>query len=91
MRGKGDCEKRMNAVIPVAERMLSECREFYPYGGYMKPDGEIFHVGAKDQDGDHPKSKELIYLLRRLFVDLAATGSCKATAIVFGVHIAPPG
>ena len=91
MSGKSDCEKLMNAMIPIAERMLSEYGEFYPYGGYMKPDGEIVHVGAKDEDDDHPKSKDLIYLLRRSFVDLAATGSCKATAIVFDVRIAPPG
>jgi hypothetical protein len=91
MSGKTDCEKLMNAVMPLAERMLSEFGEFYPYGGYMKPSGEIVHIGAEDEEQDHPKSKDLLYILRHSFSEMAATGACKATAIVFDVRIVPPG
>ncbi len=59
MNGKRNCEKLMNALLPVAERMLSQYGEFYPYDGYMKPNGEIVQVGAKDEDTDYPKSKDL--------------------------------
>ena len=58
--------------------MLSEFGEFYPYGGYMKPSGEISNVGAKDEEDDHPKSKDLLYVLRDSFSQMASTGSCKA-------------
>lgn len=91
MSGKSDCEKLMHAVLPLAERMLSQFGEFYPYGGFMKPNGEITHVGAEDEDTEHPKSKDLIYVLRDSFSQMAATGACKATALAFDVRIIPPG
>ena len=91
MSAKGDCEKLMNAMLPLAERMLSEYGEFYPYGGYMKSSGEIVDVGAKDEEDDHPKSRDLLYLLRQTFSEMAVTGACKATAIVFDVRVVPPG
>jgi len=91
MNGKSDCEKLMNAVLPLAERMLSQFGEFYPYGGYMKPDGEITNVGAEDEDTEHPKSRDLLYVLRDSSSEMAAIGGCKATAIVFDVRVVPPG
>ncbi len=57
----------------------------------MKPSGEIVHVGAKDEEDDHPKSKDLRYVLRHSFSELAATGACKATAIAFDIRVVPPG
>src|SRR5437899_25574 len=44
MNSKKDCEKLMNSVLPLAERMLRDYGEFHPYGGYMKPNGEVVHV-----------------------------------------------
>ena len=46
MNSKQDSETLTNAILPLAERMLTEHGEFYPFGGYMKPDGAIVHVGA---------------------------------------------
>ena len=91
MNGKIDCEKLMNALLPVAERMLREFGEFYPYGGCMKPNGEIIQVGAEDEDTDHPRSKDLIFVLRDSLSLMASTGQCKATAVVFDVRIDLPG
>jgi len=91
MNGKKDCEKLMNAVLPLAEKMLREHGEFYPYGGYMKPDGGIVHVGAEDEDTDYPKSKDLLYVLRDSLSEMADAGKCKATALVFDVRITVPG
>jgi len=53
----------MNAILPLAEKMLREHGEFYPYGGYMQTSGEIVDVGAGEPDTDYPKSKDLIYVL----------------------------
>jgi hypothetical protein len=77
--------------MPLAKRMLGEFGEFYPYGGYMKPSGEIVDVGVGDEDDDHPKSNDLLYVLRNSFSEMAATGACKATAMVFDVRVVTPG
>jgi len=90
MSAKDESERLMNEVLPLAERMLREYGEFYPYGGYMKPLGEIVHVGAKDNDTEHPSSKDLIYVLRDSFSAMARAGECKATAIVFDVRVEVP-
>jgi hypothetical protein len=90
MNGKKDCERLMNALLPLAERMLKEHGEFYPYGGYIKPDGEVAHVGAEDEDTDHPKSGNLLNVLRNSLSEMAKGGECKATAIVFDVRVDLP-
>jgi hypothetical protein len=91
MTGKEDCEKVMNSVLPFAQQMLKRYGEFYPFGGFMKPNGEIVHVGAKDGKSEHPKSDNLIALLRQSLTQMAAKGLCKATAVLFDVRVTPPG
>src|SRR5882724_3173357 len=90
MNAKQESEKLMNVMLPLAEKMLRQYGEFYPYGGYMKPDGTIVDVGANDPDTEHPKSKDLIYVLRSSFREMANTNQCKAAAIVFGVAVNLP-
>ena len=90
MNAKKESEKLMNDVLPLAQRMLREHGEFYPYGGYLKRGGEIVHVGAKDEDTEYPKSKDLLYVLRDSFSAMAEAGECTATAIVFDVRIDLP-
>lgn len=80
----------MNAVLPVAERMLREYGEFYPYGGYLKSNGEIVHVGAMDTATDHPKTTDVLGILRNSLSKLAKSGECRATAIVIDVRIKLP-
>jgi hypothetical protein len=70
--------------------MLRQYGEFHPYGGYMKPDGEIVHVGAADPDTDRPKSKDMVYVLRNSFQEMASTNQCKAVAIMFDVAVNLP-
>ena len=70
--------------------MLREHGEFYPFGGYMKPDGAIVEVGASDPDTDRPKSKDLIYILRSSFQELAGRNECKAVALIFDVAVKLP-
>jgi len=80
----------MNAVLPLAEKMLRQHGEIYPYGGYMKPDGTIVDVGADDPDTDRPKSKDLLYVLRSSFREMASAYQCKAVAVVFDVAVNLP-
>ena len=90
MSAKQESEALMNALLPLAENMLRQYGEFYSYGGYMKPDGTIVEVGASDPDTDHPKSKDLIYVLRSSLQDLAEQNQCKAVAMVFDVTVTLP-
>jgi hypothetical protein len=55
---KRESEMLMNALLPLAEKMLKEYGEFYPYAGCMKLDGSIVDIGATDPDTDRPKSKD---------------------------------
>lgn len=90
MNPKQEAEVLVNELLPLAKRMLSEFGEFYPYGGYMKLDGEIVHVGARDPKTDHPKSKNLIRILKKSLSEIARNGQAKAIAIVFDVRISLP-
>jgi hypothetical protein len=90
MNAKEESETLMNAMLPFAEKMLKEYGEFYPYGGYMKPSGEIVDVGADVPDTEHPKSKDLIHVLRSSFQEMARAKQCKAVAIVFEVAVELP-
>jgi hypothetical protein len=90
MSAKQESEALMNALLPLAEKTLGQYGEFYPYGGYMKPDGTIVEVGASDPDIDHPRSKDLIYILRSSLQDLAGRNECKAVAMVFDVAVKLP-
>jgi hypothetical protein len=87
---KQESERLLNAVLPLAERMLKEYGEFYPYAGYLKPGGQVVDVGAEDPETDHPKSKDLIHVLRDSLRELARTGKCVAVAIVFDVTVNLP-
>jgi hypothetical protein len=90
MSPKQESETLMNEMLPVAKRMLREYGEFFPYGGYMKPNGEIVHVGAKDPATDRPKSKDLIDILQSSFREMVRCQQCKAVAIVYDVIVPLP-
>jgi hypothetical protein len=90
MNAKQESERLMNEILPLAEKMLREYGEFHPYGGYLKPNGEVVHVGAQDVDTDYPKARDLIYVLRSSFQELARADQCKAVAMVFYVTVTLP-
>jgi hypothetical protein len=90
MTPKQETERLMNAILPLAEKMLRQYGEFYPYGGYMKRDGAIVDLGADDPNSDRPKPKNLIYVLRTALEEQARTKQCKATAIALNISITLP-
>lgn len=87
---KHDCENLLNAVLPFARQMLSQHREFYPFGATMSPSGQITHV-AGPTGAEHPPSAEVIRLLESGFRDGALQGKFRATALVVDVRTVPPG
>src|SRR5438552_820540 len=50
---KADCQALLDSVLPFAEQMLVNHGTFYPYGGAMRPDGQIVTVGGYDGT-EHP-------------------------------------
>ncbi len=90
MTPKEECETLMNALVPLAEQLLSKYREFYPFGGTMSVDGKI-ELGASHTGDEHPNSQSLIELLEQGFRDGAKRHLYKATAIIVDVRTIPPG
>ncbi len=86
---KFDCETLMSAVLPFAERMLQRYGEFFPFGGAMRPDGELVHVAGYDGT-EQPPSAEIIHLIKEGFVQAAQKDECKATALVYDAKITLP-
>ncbi|MDH3637599.1 MAG: hypothetical protein OES09_03960 [Gammaproteobacteria bacterium] len=87
---KAEAEDLINAVLPVAQQMLEKYGEFIPYGGAMKPNGEVVSVPGYDGN-EQPSSQEIINLLKDSFRAAGKNGEYKATAIVFDVHVIAPG
>ena len=86
---KADCEALMNAVLPFARQMLNRYGEFFPYGGAMRPDGQLVSVAGYDGQ-EHPPSQEVIRLLKDGFVAGAKNGQYKATALIYDVRVNLP-
>jgi hypothetical protein len=82
---KADCEAVMNSVLPFAEQMLTSHGEFLPFGGAMRPSGELVSVAGYDGD-EHPQSSDLIRLIKDGFVEAARQGQFKATALVYDIR-----
>ncbi|HBJ83081.1 MAG TPA: hypothetical protein DDZ88_04245 [Verrucomicrobiales bacterium] len=88
---KQDCEQLMREFMPLAKQMLVAHGEFYPYGGVMRSDGSIVHLGAKEPGTDHPASRTLIEILQSHFRERAASNDIMASCLIFDVRIARPG
>lgn len=90
MSAKADCEELMNAGLPFAEGMLNKHGEFFPFGGAMRPNGDI--VSVAEYDGkEQPPSLDIIRLIKEAFVKGAVEQDYKATALFYDVRIALPG
>lgn len=86
---KRDVEALMNEWVTFGKQMLSEHREFFPYGAAMKLDGEIVSIAA-DTGEESPPSQEVIDLLVSNFQQAAVSGEYKATALFYDVRITLP-
>src|SRR5437588_831558 len=85
---KEDCEKLMNSLLPFAEKMLREHGEFHPFGGAMKPDGDIVHHGAYTGQ-ELPKGQELVDLLDRKSTRLNSSHTVISYAVTRDLHSFP--
>jgi hypothetical protein len=46
---KEDAQELLDSVLPLAEQMLKEYGEFYPYGGSMASDGKLHMWAARSK------------------------------------------
>ena len=88
--GKADGELLLDSLLPFAEKMLREHREFLPFGGSMKHDGKIIHEGAYN-GSEQPPSQELIDLLRKAHQQAAQEKRLRACATIYDIRTIPPG
>jgi hypothetical protein len=79
----------MNSALPFAEQMLNTHGEFIPFGGAMRPDGQFVSIAGYD-GSEHPKSVEVIALMKEGIIAAARKGEYKATAIVYDVRVKLP-
>jgi hypothetical protein len=86
---KTESEALLNAALPIAERMLAEHGEFFPYAQAMDESGNFVAIGASD-GRKHPPSTDVIEILKHGLRAGATSGKYKATAIVYDARITLP-
>jgi hypothetical protein len=87
---KADGEKLIDSLLPFAEKMLQEHREFFPFGGRMSLDGTITHDGAYNGT-EQPPSQDLMDLLRQAHQRDATAQILRACATIYDIRTVPPG
>jgi len=87
---KKQLESLIDATLPFAQQMLNDHGEYFPFGATMSPDGKVTLVGG-DPDGEHPKSTDVIALLKQGYRREGAFGKIMACALVYDVRTTPPG
>jgi hypothetical protein len=87
---KQELERLLGAALPFAEQMLTNHGEFYPYGATMDAKGKITSVGRYTGD-EHPKSTEVIDLLKGAYRRAGETEKIMACALVYDIRTIPPG
>lgn len=80
----------MSALLPVAERLLSEQRAIRPFGYTLSADDRITQLGGHGADPALDDTS-LIAQFREAFRDGAARGELKATALSYSAESAVPG
>ena len=85
-----DLHRLVDDLLPFAEKMLREHKEFLPFGGHMKPDGEIVWEGASNGE-ELPLSQDLIDILHDSHRAMAAQHLIKACAVLYDIRTTPPG
>jgi len=85
-----DLNALLNALLPFAQRMLTEHGEFYPFGASMNQAGEI-SMEAINMSGRRTVSREVVGLLENEFRTAARSGEIRAIGICLEVRLVPPG
>src|SRR5690349_19910259 len=79
---KEDVELLLNDLLPLAQKLLSEHGEFFPFAGGLKPDGEVVRIMSYD-GREQPPSTDVIADLTAQLRAAAKSGAYDATALVY--------
>jgi hypothetical protein len=82
---KDECEALMSALLPVAERILSEQRALRPFGLTLSTSDQIVQVGGLRPETELDDAT-LIAQLQESFRDGAARAELKATALSYSAR-----
>ena len=86
-----DLDELLNAILSMAETLLTKNGEFYPIGAMMFSDGEIRYVAAGVEGDEHPASQTLIDIFTENFQKEASEGKLRAAGIGYDALTVPPG
>jgi hypothetical protein len=86
-----DLNKLLDALLKMAEMLLSKQGEFLPIGAIMLSSGEIRHVGGQIEGQEFPGAQPLIELLTEAFQREAKEGKLRAAGLAYDVLTVPPG
>ena len=89
-RGKSDVQELVSCLLPFAENMLREHKEFLPFGAHTKLDGTIVWEGASD-GREQPPSQALLDILHGAHKRMALAQEIVACATIYDVRATPPG
>ncbi len=84
-----EIQELLGALLPHAERMLSEHGEFYPYAMTLDSDGAIEPV-APSIESDDPDVGDVLVALHNDLREQAAEGSIRASGIAADVTLTDP-
>jgi hypothetical protein len=84
-----EIQELLGALLPHAERMLSQHGEFYPYAMTLDSDGAIEPV-APPVETDDPDVGDVLVALHNDLREQAAEGSIRASGIAADVTLTDP-
>jgi hypothetical protein len=87
---KQECEKLLNAVLPFAEKMLSQRREIRPFGVAMTRNGQIFSTHRYPSE-HRPPARNAAAIIEKGLQQGASSGRYEAVALVHDMLVVPPG
>jgi hypothetical protein len=90
MESKQKAEQLINALMPFAEKMLTESGGFLPYGGVITPDDQV-HLVQFAEDGETVKAQEIFDQANAALRSGAQEGKWTTTALVADVTVTRPG
>ncbi len=81
-------EKALKYCNDFAVHMLNDAGEFYPFGAFIKPNGELVSVGGHIGE-EFPDTIELLNFLDKAMNSRLSKGEAIATALAVNVNIPP--
>ena len=90
-RAEHELEQLLNAVIPLAQRMLATHGQFYPFAAAVKQDGKLTFIPNAKEVQQKPAPQSLADRLREQLIMGASNGDYRATGLCQDVRVSLSG